>query len=168
MHCEGHRSSYENQKALEKLRSVPFEELTTVKKVLGRIKEEGGVFSYQGHDLKKHKQGLTFLKSHYVQWIIDMEACLLNRIQTGDGDTELLTHAVTLLATNGWERSSSPCFGHLALESVCQRFLVPLENSTVDCTMVQEEWDDMVEYGKSTSTWCRKTTKFCGGNFLMP
>ena len=57
----------------------------------------------------------------------------------GDGDTELLTHAVMLLATHGWERS--PSFGHTALDAV-----VPLESASVDCSVVEEEWD-MVEYG---------------------
>lgn len=65
-----------SKEAPEKLRSPPFEELTTVKKVLGQIKEEEGSVTYQGQDLKKHKKGLTFLKSHYVQWIADVKACL--------------------------------------------------------------------------------------------
>ena len=75
-------------------------------------------------------------------------------------DTELLTHAMTLLATNGWERSESASFGYAALDTVCERFQVPLENASVDLSLVQEEWasvdlslvqeewDDMVGYEK--------------------
>ena len=72
--------------------------------------------------------------------------CLRNRIQAHD--TDLLTHAVTVLTTNGWERSESASFGHAAFEAVCQRFQVPLEAASLDISAVQEEWDDMVDYGR--------------------
>ena len=60
----------------------------------------------------------------------------------------MLTHAIFLLSAHGWERSESPSFGYAALDAVTQRFSVPLETSTVDISLVQEEWDDMVEYAK--------------------
>ena len=63
--------------------------------------------------------------------------------------TILLTHALTILATHGWERSETPAFGYRALESVCTMFTVPIENAGVNCSLVQSEWDDMVEYSKS-------------------
>ncbi len=31
---------------------------------------------------------------------------------------------------------------------MCERFRVPLEAANVDCSLVQDEWDDMVDYGK--------------------
>ena len=75
-----------------------------------------------------------------------MEKCLRERMRSQD--TELLIHSMTLLATNGWERSESPSFGYAALDAVCVRFKVPLESASVDLTLVQEEWDDMVGYGR--------------------
>ena len=60
----------------------------------------------------------------------------------------ILTQAVTLLATHGWERASTPSFGHASLEAVCDWFSIPLEKAGIDISLVQEEWDDMVEYGK--------------------
>ena len=60
----------------------------------------------------------------------------------------MLTHPVTILATNGWERSESTSFGHAALDAICQRFQIPLEAALLDCAAVQEEWDDMVDYGR--------------------
>ena len=62
--------------------------------------------------------------------------------------TQLLIHAVTLLATNGRERSESTSFGYSALNAVCQRFPVTLESGSVDCSVIQEEWGDMVEYAR--------------------
>ena len=132
--------------SLDKLKSTTFEELPTVKKVIGRIKEEDECVSYQGVDLKRHSQAITYLKSHIEGWIEAMETCLRSRIRSNEVD--FLTHAVTLLATNGWERTESPSFGYAALEAICKRFAVPLEGSNVDCSLVQEEWDDMVDYGK--------------------
>ena len=60
----------------------------------------------------------------------------------------MLTHAVTILATKGWERSESASFGHAAHHAICQRFRIPLEATSVDCSAIQEEWDDMVDYGR--------------------
>uniref|UniRef100_A0A1X7TLB5 HAT C-terminal dimerisation domain-containing protein n=1 Tax=Amphimedon queenslandica TaxID=400682 RepID=A0A1X7TLB5_AMPQE len=112
------------KKSLNKMTTTPFEELPTVKKVLGRIKEEDGNVTYQEALL----------------------SCFCNRIKAQD--TDLLTHAVTILATKGWERCESSRFGHEALNSICQRFQIPLEAATVDCSVVLEEWDDMVDYAK--------------------
>ncbi len=63
-------------------------------------------------------------------------------------ELQLLTHAITLLSTHGWERSDNPSFGYAALDAICQWFRVPLEKATIDSSLVQEEWDDMVEYAK--------------------
>ena len=59
-----------------------------------------------------------------------------------------LTHAITILATHGWQQSESPSFAYAALDSVCQRFCVPLEKANIDLSLIQEEWDDMLEYSK--------------------
>ena len=55
---------------------------------------------------------------------------------------------MTLLATNGWERSESPRFGYAALDTICQRFQVPFESASVDYSAVHDEWDNLVDYGK--------------------
>ena len=41
-------------KSLEKVKVTPFEDLTTVKVVLSRIKRDGNSFTYQGADLKEY------------------------------------------------------------------------------------------------------------------
>ena len=38
----------------------------------------------------------------------------------------LLTHAVTLLSTHGWEHTENPSFGCAVLDAICQWFGVPL------------------------------------------
>lgn len=66
-------------------------------------------------------------------------------------EVELLTHAVTLFATNEWERNPSPLQYEAldkALDIVWKRFRAPLENTNVDCSVIQDEWDDMIDYGK--------------------
>ena len=49
--------------SLHKVKTTLFEELPTVKIVLGRIKCEDGSVSYQGVDLKNHDQSITYLKT---------------------------------------------------------------------------------------------------------
>ena len=135
------------KKSLDKIKAATLEEMPIVKKVLARVKQEGESITYQGADLKKHSQALVFMKSNHVQWVEAVAACLLNRVKKQDAELRLLTHAVTLLATNGWEHTETPSFGHDSLEAICDWFCVPLERSKIDCMLVQEEWDDMVEYG---------------------
>ena len=54
-------------------------------------------------------------------------------------------NALTILVTNRWERAKTPAFGYHALDL----FVVPLENAVVNCSLVQGEWDDMLDYAKS-------------------
>ena len=135
------------KKSLEKVKSTPFQDLPSVKKLLGRIKhEEDGSVAYQRVEITHYDRARTYLELHKDEYVEALETCLRDRIQRQD--TELLTHAVTILATNGWERSESASFGHAALDAICQRFQIPLETASIDCAAVQEEWDDMVDYGK--------------------
>ena len=55
---------------------------------------------------------------------------------------------VNILSTKGWEQSGSTSFGYEALDAICDRFRVSLENPSVNLSAVREEWDDMVDYSK--------------------
>ena len=65
------------------------------------------------------------------------QSCLQMHIKTGE--TELLSHAMTLVATQVWEHTESPSFAHPALEAVCERFSLPLEHAGVDISLVLED-----------------------------
>ena len=82
------------KKSLDNLKSTPFEELPTVKKVLARVKEEAGSIAYQGQDLKRHTEGLTFLKAHQIEWFEAVDSCIQNRVKTGEA--EMLAHTITI------------------------------------------------------------------------
>ena len=38
-------------------------------------------------------------------------------------------------------------FGHSAVERLAERFQKPLENAGIDCSQLQQEWDDILLYG---------------------
>ena len=76
-------------RALEQLKVLPIEEFPTVKKVLGRVKEEDGTFTYQGQEIQHYKEGLAYLKSHYIEWIDNVEVCLQNRLKSGESEVLL-------------------------------------------------------------------------------
>lgn len=102
----------------------------------------------EGVEMVNYDRSLTFLKnkrqeSEYISVIQD---CLRERVKIQS--TDLLTHAITILATHGWEKSANTAFGYKALECISTRFLVPLENASVNCALLHEEWDDIVEYAK--------------------
>ena len=134
------------KKNLDMLKSTPFEELPSVKKVLSRIKEDAGSITYQGQDLTRHEEGITFLNTHQIEYFEAVDTCIQNRVKTGE--TEILAHAITILATHGWNCSPTPTFAHTALNAVLQHFSTPLESSSIAISLVQGEWDDMVEYGR--------------------
>ena len=121
-------------------------DLVTVKKVLARIQQKGD--SSIVADLYSHSQSMSFMKSNYVSWVKAVDTCLVNCLKIQEEELVILTHAVTLLATHGWERSSSPSFGHASLEAICNWFTVPLEKASIDISLLQQEWDDMVQYAK--------------------
>jgi hypothetical protein len=64
------------------------------------------------------------------------------------GETEILSHAVTIQARHGLDHSPTLAFAHSALNAVRQHFSTPLEGTGIDISLVQGEWDDMVEYGQ--------------------
>ena len=116
-------------KVVDKLKEASFEDLPTVKKVMARIKnDECDSTTHQGVDLKKYDEGLTFLKRHHREYADLVQDCLRTRVKV--------------------QRSESTAFGYEALDSVCVRFLVPLENANVDCSLVMDEWDDLLDYAK--------------------
>ena len=143
-------SFMKTKKALDEIKSKDFEDLVTVKKVLGRIQQEddSSNVTYQGADLYSHTQSMSFMKSNYASWVTAVDTCLVKRLKIQEEELVILTHAVTLFATHGWERSSSPSFGHASLEAICNWFTIPLEKASIDVTLIQQEWDDMVEYAK--------------------
>ena len=141
-------SVVKTKRSMDKVRETPFEELPTVKKILERIQQGDGSVSYQAAELTLYDAGLEFIKSHHVEWVESVEACLLQRLKTQAPELKLLTHALTILATHGWEQSENPSVPHGALESVCQRFRSPLEKAGTDISSVKEEWDDLLDYSK--------------------
>ena len=109
------------KKNLDKLKSTPFEELPSVKKVLSRVKEDAGSITYQGQDLTRHEEGITFLKTHQIEYFEAVDACIQNRVKIGE--TEILAHAITILATHGWDSSPTRAFDQTAFNAVCQHLL---------------------------------------------
>ena len=113
-----------------------------MKKVSSRIEHsEGGSTTYQGAELTKHEEGVAYLKSHKDQYTTSIQACLKDHVKAQN--TDLLTYALTILAPKRWEKTEDASFGYEALDSFSTRFKVPFE---VDCSVLQEEWDDMVDY----------------------
>ena len=53
-------------KAMDKVKATAFEDLPSVKTVLSRIDSTSN--TYQGAELSKHEQGLSFLKSHFQEY----------------------------------------------------------------------------------------------------
>ena len=102
-----------------------------------------GKFSTQ---LTNFDDCITFLKKTKDQCVQAIEACLKDCLKVQRPD--LLTHALTILAPMGWERKDDAFFGYSAIDAISFRFRTPQEHAKVDCSVLQQEWDDMVDYTK--------------------
>ena len=60
---------------------------------------------------------------------------------------QVLKDTVTVLAMKGWEKREDTFFEHSAVERLAERFQKPLENAGIDCSQLQQEWDDILLYG---------------------
>ena len=134
-------------KMINTLKTTRFENLPTVKKVISRLTvEDTGNMSYQCVDIKKHDLAVAFLKSNYGCYTESVLPCLRDRIKAHH--MQLLTHVLTVLATNGWEKEEETSFGHDALHALTTKFIVPLNNASVDCSVIVDEWDVIFDYAK--------------------
>ena len=104
--------------------------------------------TYQLADIKRLEEGSRFVSDHQEEWTAAIMKCLHTRLTSQDEDKLVMLHAITILATHGWERSADSSFGHEALEFVTMRFQTPLEEAGVDVHAIQDQWDDMVDHAK--------------------
>ena len=95
--------------------------------------------------MKKHDLAVAFLKSNSAGYTESVLCCLRDRVKAHH--MQLLTH-VSILATNGWETFEDSSFGHDALHALTTKFYAPLQNASVDCSVIVEEWDAMVDYAE--------------------
>ena len=72
--------------------------------------------------------------------------CLKDRIRIQNSD--LLTDALTLLATHGWEKTEDDHFADVAISNLTKRSTVPLQNAGVEISFIAEEWHDLLDYAK--------------------
>ena len=49
-----------------------------------RIKEDAGSITYQGQDLTRQEEGITFLKTRQIEYFEAVDACIQNRVKTGE------------------------------------------------------------------------------------
>lgn len=87
------------KKNIDKLKGTQFEHLPTVRKVLSRINEDR---KYQGVEVLGYEAGIGYVKSNWIAWVNEVDTCLKDHLQ--NEHTDLLLNAITLLATNRWER----------------------------------------------------------------
>ena len=136
--------------AITSLQTVAFDDLTTVKKVLARVQKNSGLeVTYQGAIFARYDQGVAFLQAHKNEYADSVVSCLKEPVKVQhNSHCDVLSHALSLLATQGWEKPEYVGLIAAALESLSSHFKVPLERSGVDCSVLQEEWDDMSDYAK--------------------
>ena len=95
--------------------------------------------------LTDHETGVAYFQSHKDQYMEKLASC---KDQVNVQYPDLLTDALTILATQGWQKSEDASFANTALQSLSAQCEVPLQKAQVDIALLEEEWEDMVEYAK--------------------
>jgi len=144
-------------KVIDKFNSTAFDDLSTVKKVIARIQHMDGVASYQGAELVGYESGVAYFKSNKDQYTEKVVSCLKDRVKMQHPD--LLTDTLTVLATQGWQKSEDVSFVNTALQNLSARFEIPLQKAQVDIALLEEEWEDRQNMPNGISTLSRRTTE---------
>ena len=141
-------SLLKTKKNIDKLKETTFDDLPTVNKVIGRIKHTDADTNptYQEAEITHYEQAVEFFRLHQEEYMEQVQDCLRHRVKVNN--IEMVTHSLTILATNGWEKFQDASFGHGGLDNISTRFRLPLEKAGVDCSSLQDEWDDLVDYAK--------------------
>ena len=113
---------------------------------MSRTKNDG-IVTYQQAEITNYDRAITSICSHQEEYMEAILDCLRDRLRLQHAD--VLTHSLTVLATYGWEKDGDGSFAHTALESLSTRFRVPLEKAGVDCSLIKEEWEDIIDYAKT-------------------
>ena len=125
------------------------------------MKQEGSTYTYQGADLTGYTEAIAFLAAHHQEHADTILACPKNWMVTEV--CELLTHALSILATQGWGRGDNTSFGYAALQYIAVRFQAPLESANIKASKLQGEWNELVDYATQyLNIATRKTIPFCG------
>ena len=134
-------SILKTNKAIEKVKATTVENLPTVKNVCSRVKQEGSSYVYQGADLTSYSEAVAYFTAHHHEYTDSILSCLNRRM--ANEESELLTHALNILATQGWGRGDDASFGLIALQYLATLFEEPLES---DYSKLQGEWDEIVDH----------------------
>ena len=92
------------KKDFDTKKTVKFEDLPTVNKVIDRIKTHDGIKTYQEAEVKKYDMSLSFYQAKCEEYMDLIQTWLRNRIKIQHA--EFLDNTLTILATkfNGWEK----------------------------------------------------------------
>ena len=116
--------------------------------VISRIQsadtDSNSAATYQAVKLVRYDEGMDFLKNQIMESVL---ACLKNWVKAHH--PELLTNALKILATQGWNKPDGIDFASPNLDSLVQQFLILLNKADVDTSVIIEEWEDMVDYASS-------------------
>ena len=128
----GHRHCRLNKRSLKNspsnLQTAAFEDVTTVKKILARIqKGSGNEVTNQGATLAHHDQGVAFSQAHKNECTEIVVSCLREHVKVQHCDVP--SHALLLLATQGWGKKQICRLIAAALDSRSSHFQVALERS---------------------------------------
>ena len=142
------------KKQLKRLADKSFEELPMVKSFLGKIVSSEG-HQYEDTFLKKFELSMKNVSSIKCQMVGLVRDHLISRLQ--NDEISVLKSASTILNSEGWDRDDET-LGDEEIRDLYKHFEIPLKNTGVDCTTVDdliEEWHNLIEY---TNTYLNPST----------
>ena len=80
----------------------------------------------------RYEQGLSFLKKNSSTFTDKVLSCLHSHLKHSADTGEVLSCALNMVATHGWEKVPDTSFGYEAIQTLSTRFSAPLQEAQVN------------------------------------
>lgn len=115
---------------------------------LKKVSEEDGKNVYQGQELHRYDEALSYFTAHYEEYCTSVTSCLKSRLAWSD--LQMIRDVILVLACQGWEKilndDNESTEAKQAIIRLGSRFKTPLTSAGVEIELLHEEFQEMISY----------------------
>ena len=128
-------------KETDKLSSLPLAQWPVYSATMKKLEENGK--RYQLQELKKFSEAEQYYTRHHGEFCTKIRECLRTRMAWSD--QQVMRDVIIVLASQGCEKllEDVPLD---SLDRLVERFVVPLQGASADCSKVKEEFQSILQY----------------------
>ena len=131
-------------KETDKLSSLPLAQWPLYSATMKKLEEENGKKGYQLQELKKFSEAEQYYTRHHGEFCTKIREC--QRTRMAWSDQQVMRDVIIVLASQGWEKLLEEDVPLDSLDRLVERFAVPLQGASADCSKVKEEFQSILQY----------------------